>query len=260
MKYEDIEEKYVQEISEKLDEYITFCAWLGFQQASRTEKQKELVIRTTRLREWMMSYTRKIGQPVYRQGVKNAMIEAKDPAAKKLDDIKLTKEQIREVRELSMSLRYELDSKINYYNLQGRKLIVKFELAKFREKNGFVEMKKQETFINPEEKRKSILMMDSKGRRITNRALMKITVGDAIWEMLMSGERSHYLSMGITHVQHLSVMDKRTSEICQDLNLKLRDIRRDKLPPMHPNCRSRIRPVDPVTNQPIRQVIRKNLS
>lgn len=58
-----------------------------------------------------------------------------------------------------------------------------------------------------------------------------------------------YKESGITKYQYLATLDKRTSDICKELDSKIYDITKAKAgvnyPPMHPNCRSTTIPYIP---------------
>ena len=241
-----LEKEAVDELGERYDDLIDFFILLALNQ--RISRQRKLQIASKKMaqyRAFNSAFSERTGRKAYELGKNQAYREvgAKIQA--------MSGAQEKELSALIGQLNADLDSRLGVYENNFKKLTYKVDLANLREESlGFTSATEQRYFNDGRSKKKEILFADSKGRRISNKAIMSVGAGDILWDTMESGKRTVYLSLGITEVEHISVIDDRTTEICLSLHRKRRDLRKDKIPPMHRGCRSKIRAIDPKTGKP----------
>lgn len=244
-KQRQLEKEFVDEAGQKYDDLIAFFVLIAFQErTSKAQKLKMIAEKVRQYRDFNASFSKRAVERAYMVGKNIAYSDLSKPIKK------ITNAQRAEMEALVGQLRADLDSRLGTYEQNGKKLVLKVDLAKLREEAlGFTDATEQR-FIDRRKKTKEILFLDSRGRRISNKAIMSVGAGDILWDTMASAERSIYLQEGITKAMHISVIDDRTSDICLALHESIRDLRRDKIPPMHPNCRSKIIAINPETGQP----------
>ena len=81
------------------------------------------------------------------------------------------------------------------------------------------------------------------GGKISVRNSLRLAIGDVLFRGDSDVLEATWLKNGITRVVHVSVIDNRTTQICRSLDGTVRILGEDQLPPMHPNCRSRVYPI-----------------
>jgi hypothetical protein len=210
---------------------------------SRRDKVRTVNEKVFELKKFNKSFAQKSGEKSYMLGKNLAYKDVSKPIKK------ITNAQRQEMERMIGQLRADLDSRLGVYEQNGKKLILKVDLAKLREESlGFKDATEQR-YIDKRKKTKEILFLDSKGRRISNKAIMSVGVGDITWDTISSAQRSTYLNLGITKAIHLSVVDDRTTDLCLSLHETIRDLTVDKIAPMHRGCRSTIRAINPETGK-----------
>lgn len=240
-----LEKEAVDKLGEKYDDLIEFFVLLALN--TNISRQRKLTMASQKLAQYKRfnsAFSQSTGRKAYELGKNIAYRDVRAPYKK------LTTAQESELANLVRQLNLDLDSRLGVYHQNFKKLTYKVDISQLREsKLGFTNATERRLLNGGRTSRREILFMDSKGRRISNRAIMSVGPGDMIWDMMGSGQRSIYLSLGITHALHVSVIDDRTTDICLSLHKKVRDLRRDPIPPMHKRCRSKIRAINPQTGE-----------
>ena len=240
-----LEKEAVDRLGEKYDDLIDFLVLLALN--TNMSRQRKLTLASRKVfqyKNFNSAFSHSTGRKAYELGKNIAYRDAQKPYRK------ITTAQEAELANLVRQLNLDLDSRLGVYHQNFKKLTYKVDISQLREgKLGFTNATERRLLSGGKTSKREILFMDSKGRRISNRAIMAVGPGDMIWDMMGSGQRSIYLSLGITHVLHLSVIDDRTTDICLNLHKKVRDLRRDPIPPMHKRCRSKIRAINPQTGE-----------
>lgn len=232
-----LEKEVVDELGAKYDDLIDFLLLLAL--SERTSRQRKKQIAAAKLAQYK-AYNKAFSERAARKAYELGKNQAYREVGAKIQA--MSGQQEKELSAFVGQLNADLDSRLAVYDGNFKKLSYRTELASLRaEVLGFADKKVKKT---------ELLFMDSKGRRISNSAIMSVGPGDIIWDAMESGKRTVYLSLGITEVEHISVIDDRTTEICISLHRKRRDLTKDKIPPMHRRCRSKIRAIDPQTGKP----------
>lgn len=240
-----LEKEVIDELGEKYDDLLDFLILLALNQ--NLSKQRKLTLASKKVAQYKAFnevFSRTRGEKAYNLG-KNIAYREVGAAIQSI-----TGAQEKELAGLVAQLNADLNSRLGVFENNFKKLTYKVDLANLRETSlGFAQASEQSIFLDGRSKRKELFFTDSKGRKISNKAIMSVGAGDILWDMMGSGKRSVYLSLGITHALHISIIDDRTTPICLSLDKTIRDLRKDRIPPMHPRCRSRIRAINPETGE-----------
>lgn len=240
-----LEKEAVDDLTSKYDDLLDFLIVLALN--TRLSRQRKLSIASQKFAQYKAFndvFSRTRGQKAYEFGKNSAYREV----GAKNEILSGAQEAERDL--LIKQLNADVNSRLGVYSENFKKLTYKVDLTKLREDSlGFQNATEQRFLENGRIKKQDLLFLDSKGRRISNEAIMRVTAGDTLWDAMESGKRSVYLKLGITHALHISVMDDRTTPICISLNNTKRDLRKDKIPPMHRRCRSKIRAINPETGE-----------
>lgn len=231
-----ITDEAVKEASDRFNDYLEIILLLAVSDRSRSEKVKMITTQLERILRWNADFAERILSRTYRRESAEAY------KAVKAEVTELSSSQQKELENLVAQLNEDLDSAAQLYAKKGRKLALLRELKKIREdklnyEDGTV---KQTTSNNSTVLRDKLEFTDSKGRMIRSDLLMSLVVGDTVWMTSNGAKASTWIALGFYFGIHRSVMDDVTTEICRSLNGKKRDLRSDKLPPMHHKCRSKI--------------------
>lgn len=233
---EKVTAEAVQEATDRFNDLIEIILLLAISERSKSEKVKMINAQLEKMLKWNASFAERIISRTYRQ----QSAEAYKAVKAEIQD--LSSAQQKELENLTAQLQEDLDSAAQTYAKKGRKLALLRELKKIREEkldyeDGTV---KRATSNNSSVLRDRLEFTDSKGRRIKSDVLMALVVGDTIWMTRSGAKASTWIDQGFYLGIHRSVMDDVTTVICRGLNGKTRDMRKDKLPPMHFGCRSDI--------------------
>jgi len=226
----------VQEATDRFNDLIEIILLLAISERSKSEKVKMINIQLQKMLKWNASFAERILSRTYRQ----QSAEAYKAVKAEIQD--LSSAQQKELENLTAQLEEDLNNAAETYAKKGRKLALLRELKKIREErldyeDGTV---KRTTSNNSSVLRDRLEFTDSKGRRIKSDLLMALVVGDTIWMTMNGAKASTWIGLGFYFGIHRSILDDVTTVICRNLNGTERDLRKDKLPPMHPNCRSKI--------------------
>lgn len=228
------EKEAVEKATEKYDELLAVLILIATSNRPKKEKIKMIEEQRKKLKNFNKEFSKKEIAKVYKKFSGEAELEIE--STKK----KLTGSQKKELGNLATQLEIELNKRLDVYVENARKLIIKEELKMLREGELKFKDAQEKRVLSNGKQKTEIIFMDSKGRRITNKAIMEITVGDSMWEATFSAKRTTYLRYGFRYAMHKSVIDDRTTDICLQLDGTIRDLTKDKIPPMHPGCRSDI--------------------
>jgi len=240
-----LEKEAVDELTEKYDDLLDFLIVLALN--TNIGRQRKLSIASQKFAQYKAFnevFSRTRGQKAYEFGKNSAYREvgARNEA--------MSSAQKAEQDLLVKQLNTDVNARLGVYENNFKKLTYKVDLSNLREESlGFTDATDQVFLENGRIKRQELLFLDSKGRRISNKSIMSITAGDSLWDAMESGKRSVYLKLGITKALHISVIDDRTTDICISLHRTIRDLKKDRIPPMHRRCRSKIRAINPETGE-----------
>jgi len=236
LEYEEkkrIEEEAVSLAAEKYDGFIEFAILIGISAQSRRDKIRKIDEEFKKLKAFNEKFSAKTIEEAYSVFAKKALDEL---GAKK----KLKEAQNLESKNLQSQMQAELDKRLSLYYENAKRLILMEELRQLRESRLNFQDGRQRVLTSSGRLKSDLLFQDSRGRVVKNEVIMKIAVGDQVWGAMQAGVVSSALLNGVTKGIHKSVIDDKTTDICLELDGKIRDLRKDKLPPMHPNCRSEV--------------------
>ena len=240
-----LEKEVIDELGQKYDDLLDFLLLLALSQT--ISKQRKLTLASQKVAQYRAFnevFSRTRGERAYNLG-KNSAYRETGSAIQKMSSA-----QEKELAGLVAQMNADLNARLGVYESNFKKLTYKVDLANLRENLlGFAPVDEQRLFADGRSKKKDLLFLDSKGRRISNKVIMSVGAGDILWDTINSGKRSVYLKLGITHAMHFSIVDDRTTPICLSLDRTIRDLRKDRIPPMHPRCRSKVRAIDPETGE-----------
>lgn len=236
---EDKTKRLEKEASVVLNSLITFYVLTSDSSRKKAEKMRMINEKKDEIKKWINEFVNTNLPKLYSRETKVAYKQVGERARD------LTSGQTLEVNNLRADLINSLNSISDEYHRKARRLILIRERERIRNERLDYEDYEEKRTIKGTKQKKEIVLMDSKGRKITSNALMAIVVGDAMFNSGYSARRAVWLLSGIKYGIHRSVMDSRTSQICTALNGKRRNLLKDKLPPMHPNCRSHIEIIKP---------------
>ena len=218
---------------------ISYLVLVGDSSKKKSEKMKMINEKVGKVKKWVDEFANTNLPKLYNRETKVAYKQIGERAKS------LTSGQVLEVNNLRLDLINSMNDKLEEYNRKARRLVLIREREKIRNERLDYENYEEKRTINRTKQKKEIVLMDSKGREITSNAIITIVVGDAMFNAGYSARSAVWLLSGIKYGTHRSVIDSRTTPVCRKLNGKRRNLRKDKLPPMHPNCRSHIEPIKP---------------
>ena len=238
------EKALVKEASTRYNELIASILLVALSNSKKRIKLKQIKKLIAKVKVFNKEFVKQF-YDIYRDHVREAYLEAKldSKAAGEQEKQPITNSQSKEAIALRDQIEFELDQRADFYEVKARRLLNKQEIAAIREDELGLEDGEEKVVVNRTKIKKDIEFQDSKGRRITADVLMAIIVGDRYWDLTTAARRSSWVISGITKARHISVVDERTTPICRSLNGEVRDLLKDKLPPMHINCRSRLEPI-----------------
>ena len=234
----------VKESSKKYDDLIATLILISTSNRPKREKFLMIEKEAEKMRDFNAEFAQRKIEDTYAKFSKEA--------AKDIGEIKkkLTAGEESEAKNLAQKLEISLKKRVDVLINQAKELVTKEELAKIRESKLGMTDGTDKVQITPKKTKPDLVFIDSKGRKVTMDAVMKITVGDNIWETIFDSKRAVYLEYGFRYAKHISVLDDKTTDICLALDQTVRDLTKDKIPPMHPNCRSRIKIITDPTFKP----------
>ena len=155
---------------------------------------------------------------------------------------KITAKQIREIGNLKLQFKTDMSQKAFMMEQKAYKAILKSESEAIKEALGYKLVKdkvwtgriKKRPFVN------DVVFRGAKGKIIKPGTYAALSTGDNAWKAMQLGRTSTYLRYGFKYGIHRSIVDDKTTDICLSLDGKVRNLKRDPLPPLHPHCRSRI--------------------
>lgn len=236
----EAEEAATKEASREYDDLVASLILIATSNRSKKEKLSLIENLNKKMRAFNSRFSENQIEKSYNQFSREAAKEAKELNATLKVKKKLTGTQRKELASLTLEMETRLNQRLDILINQAKQLAIKEDLARIREELGMTDGEEKRQ-ITPKKTKKEIVFMDTKGRRIKMETIMKVTVGDQMWETINSSKRSTYLRYGFRWAEHISVIDDRTTNICLALDHTIRDLTKDKIPPMHPNCRSRIK-------------------
>ena len=236
----EAEEAATKEAGREYDDLVASLILIATSNRSKKEKLGLIENLNRKMRDFNSRFSKNQVEKAYNQFSREAAKEAKELNATLKVKKKLTGIQHKEVASLKLEMESRLNQRLDILINQAKQLAIKEELAKIREELGMTDGTEKRQ-ITPKKTKKEIVFMDTKGRRIKMDTIMRVTVGDQMWDTINSSKRSTYLRYGFRWAEHISVIDDRTTKICLALDHTVRDLTKDKIPPMHPNCRSRIK-------------------
>lgn len=235
---EDKVKRLEEEATDYFNSLIAYFVLVGDLDKTKSEKMALINTRSKKAKNWINEFVNKNLPKLYSRETKVAYKQIEKRAKA------LTTAQTIEVNNLRSDLINSLNASLDKYYRQARKLILIRDLERIRNEQLNYENYQEKRVIKRTKFKKEIVLMDSKGRRIKANAIMAIVVGDAMFKAGYSARNSVWLLNGFKYGIHISVIDDRTTDICLQLNGVKRNLRKDKLPPLHPRCRSHIEPIN----------------
>ena len=233
---EEIEQDAVSEANTRYNSFIELMFLIST--SGRTKREKFALIEKEyrRLIKWNDAFADRVLPRAYRKLSKDAYRKVKKQIKK------LTQAQEAEVRNFADQLKEELRLTASVYKKKARKQALLEDLRRIREERlGYTDGRiRQATSARNKALRENLEFVDSKGRRIKSNVILRLIVGDIVWSVIQSGKASTWIITGHAFGIHKSVVDDRTTAICLFLDGKIRDLRKDTLPPLHRLCRSDI--------------------
>jgi len=233
------EEEITSKITDGLNEMITILFFISRSEDGIREKRAQVRRAVDKARRALVTFAQSKINRAYKDQVRDAY-KLIGQAPKKLNQ-----GQLKEMKAFSATIEQQIDDVIDKYQSIANRVILQNERQKIRENFLKYEDGSERKAVSSASSKlaKDFDFRDSKGRRIKSDAVVKITAGDTTWSTIVAARNSVFLLSGFNYGYHRSVIDDRTSEICKELDGKIRDLRKDQLPPMHPNCRSVIEPI-----------------
>ncbi len=213
---------------------------------STSEKsRKEKFVLIEKWRNKIRTYNTKFAEEKTRQIYLKYSGDAFNEAKSFIDEIDVKKKlligQKEELENLAQQLEIGLNKRLDALTEQAKQLALRQDLTKIQEKKLGYKDATDRTQITPKKAVKNLLFTNKEGKIVSMQSVMKFTVGDQLWSNITTAQRTQWLLLGFIYGTHISVMDDKTTIICRSLNLTRRDLRKDKLPPMHNGCRSKIK-------------------
>lgn len=227
-----IEKKVTNELKEKFNDLIAVLFFIATGDLPIRQKKKQIKRATDRLSKFVKKFSESSMKRVYKERVRAAykMIDERPK--------KLTTGQSNELATFVTTMTVQLGGLVDKYENIAVNVSNKAQRAKVREESLGYEDGEDRRAVRQTRLARDFDFKDSKGRRIKSDAVIKVTAGDTTWDLITSAQNSVFLLAGLSYGYHRSVIDDRTSQICSELDGQVRDLSRDQLPPMHPNCRS----------------------
>lgn len=237
-----MENKAVQEATKEYNDLVAALVLIATSNRSKTEKNSMMNDWRNRMIKFNDEFSKRTSLEFYEKAAQDALDEARE-LEKTIDLLKkkLTRGQQLELSNLSEQLKNGLNKRLDVLIDQGKQLALKQELTKIRETKLGITDGSDRIQLTPKKSMPNLLFTNAKGQIVNMETVMRITVGDQLWATLTSSQRAEWINLGFRFVLHVSVMDTKTSDICIALNLTKRDLKKDQLPPMHLNCRSKIK-------------------
>lgn len=232
-----------EEATERYNSFIEVVLLIALSRRTKADKIKEINKQLSKLIDWNSKFTERNLAAIYRKQSREAYKEVSE----KIEDISTAQEA--ELAALVAGLQEEMNGAAENYAKKARKLAINEEIKRIREERlGFTDGgMKQVTSAQSRKLREDMEFRDSKGRIITAETVLGLTVGDAVWVTIQNARASTWIKAGYPFGVHRSVIDDRTTAICRYLDGRVRDLRKDQLPPLHRHCRSRIEVVVSLT-------------
>ena len=227
-----IEKKITNELTDRFNDLIAVLFFISTSDMGIRDKKKQINKAANKLKKYIRTFSQSNLKRIYKQRVREAY-KALDQRPKSL-----TTGQEKELATFVTAMIVQLDGVTSKYQTIALNVSNKEERKKTRERSlGYTDGEERRA-VRGDRLTRDFDFKDSKGRRIKSDAVTKVTAGDTTWDMMISAQNSVFLLAGLNYGYHRSVLDDRTSNICNDLDGEIRDLSRDQLPPMHPNCRS----------------------
>jgi hypothetical protein len=246
------EQKAIDEATKEYDALVATLILIATSNKSKSEKNSLINEWKTKMQSFNAEFSVRHSEVAYTKMSEEALKEAQalESSIKNVKK-KLSPSQKEELKVLSEELKLGLNKRLDVLIQQAKELTIKEELVKIREGKLGMTNATDRIQLTPSRSKPNLVFTNAKGKIVSMQAVMKLTVGDQLWKTVTSSQRSQWLLLGFKYVQHLSVMDGRTTQICIDLNTTRRDLRKDQLPPMHKGCRSKVKLLKDGWNQAI---------
>lgn len=234
------EDDAVEEVTKKYDDLLAYFILIATSpDYSQREKIGLINKKVAEYKQINKYFAGKKAQQAYNLGTKaaaDAISEKKSP---------FSGAEKKQISLFEQEINLELDKQLSIYAQNAKKLAAKYENAKLKESKLGAKNATPKRAISAKKSVKELYFLDSRGRRLTSGAMLRVAVGDKIWETMFEAERTFYLKDGLKYAIHVSVLDERTTDICNALHGTVRDLENDQLPPMHFGCRSEIEIINP---------------
>lgn len=234
------EKKITGPLTERFNDLITVLFFIATSDDSLRDKRRQIKKAAERVRKFSEKFATKEMKRLYKKQVREAYkIVGQRPK-------KLTDGQEKELATFTTAVIAQLSGLVDKYRSIAFNVATRHERAKIRENFLGYEDGQERQAIRRTSTTRDFEFKDSKGRRIKADAVIKVSAGDTSWSTITAARNSVFLLAGLNYGYHRSIIDERTSDICLALDGQLRNLSKDPLPPMHPNCRSIIEPeLDP---------------
>jgi len=226
-------ERLEEESAIRFNELIGVFILIG--ESVRTKKEKKAMIRreVLKMNKWIDKFSDN-STKIYNRYVKKAYRQMGKRAKQ------LSGAQAKERTLLKDELVGNMKGKLSDYEKKAQRLVLMKELEKLREADLGYKNATAKSVVNKKKLRKNFVFMTSKGKRMKTNHIMKLVVGDAIWQTMMSAKVSTWTDAGEKWGIWRSIIDSRTTPYCRAMNGKKIDIRTHAIPPVHYACRSTV--------------------
>lgn len=233
MPYKQVEKQTVKEIDENIQEFISYSVLVATGVFALNQKKKLINNKFKDIASKNEKIIKKASYELYKAGKTKTYKDIKKSPKR------LTTKQKKELDLVTESTQLKAIGLLNGYKMKADTLIVNESLKMYRE-DGLGMENAQEKFAYGKKLKKNLLFQNSKGQRVKTKGLTRVVVGDSLYSGYVAGQRSTFLDNNIFKVLHVSVLDDRTTPICESLDGTERNLLTDQLPPMHAGCRSTI--------------------
>lgn len=235
------EQKAVKEATREYDDLVATLILIATSNKSKREKLALINERRSRMLDFNSEFSSRQTEQVYKKFSERALSEAEAL----ISEIDVKKKplpiQQEEAKNLSEELKIVLNKRLDTLIDQAKQLTIKEELQRIRQQKLGIQSSSERLQITPKKSVQNLVFTNSKGQVVSMEAVMKLAVGDQLWSIVTSSQRTEWLLLGFRYVIHISVIDDHTTLICEKLNRTRRDLKKDPLPPMHGWCRSRVK-------------------
>lgn len=235
----EAEKQATDEATRTYDDLVAALILIALSEKSKGEKYQLINKYEAKIRDFNADFARRHVENAYEKFSKEAIKDIQ-----KFEKITGTKlktldsTQKAEMKNLVDQMENRLNRRLGTLIEDAKRLVLKEDLKKIREKKMGVKKSVDNTQITPKKSKPDLVFTNSQGKVVKMKAVMKVTVGDQIWQTIFDAKRATYLKLGYRYVRHISVIDSVTTPLCRSLHRKIRDLLKDKIPPLHYGCRS----------------------